>query len=81
MQVPEHLLEGVEPFLDMLPAKTVQKGREYFLWGHVTELECVEPGHLYRAVVKGGQDYEVALEFGEEGWLGECCLPTDRRLT
>jgi len=72
------LLLAVDQFLALLPAKTRTRGRSYHARGSVLELECVEPDHLYAAVVRGGDDYDVGLEFaGDDGWLGECSCPME----
>ena len=71
MTLRKDLLEGIERFLALLPAQTRQRGRSYHASGNVLEFECVEPDHLYAAVVRGGEDYEVGLEFSEsEGGRG-----------
>ncbi len=75
MKLRTDLLQGIERFLDSTPSKTVKRGRGYFARGDVLELECVEPDHLYAAVVLGGEDYEVGLEFADGEWKAECSCP------
>jgi hypothetical protein len=75
MTLRKDLLEGIERFLALLPAQTRQRGRSYHASGNVLEFECVEPDHLYAAVVRGGEDYEVGLEFSESEWASDCSCP------
>jgi uncharacterized Zn finger protein len=60
------LLRSIERFLELVPVQTRQRGRGCHASGNVLELECVEPDHLYAAVVRGGEDYEVGLEFADK---------------
>jgi len=75
MKLRKDLLQGIERFLALVPAKTRKRGRGYFARGDVLELECVEPDHLYAAIVRGGEDYEVGLEFAERTWASQCSCP------
>ena len=55
---------------------TKRRGEAYFRQGAVLEMACVEAGHLYAAVVRGGMDYEVGLEYqADSGWAAECSCP------
>jgi hypothetical protein len=69
------LLQSIERFLELVPVQTRQRGRDYHACGNVLELECVEPDHLYAAVVRGGEDYEVGLEFADHEWASDCSCP------
>jgi hypothetical protein len=69
------MLQGIERFLALVPAKTRKRGRGYFARGDVLELECVEPDQYYAAVVSGGEDYEVSLKFADRVWSSECSCP------
>src|SRR6266496_6178116 len=75
MKLRDELLQDIQRFLDLLPARTRQRGHGYFARGDVLELECVEPDRLYAAVVRGGQDYQVGLEFADREWAAECSCP------
>src|ERR1043165_7914033 len=75
MKLRKDLLQGIERFLDSTPPKTITRGRGYFARGAVLELECVEPDYLYMAVVRGGEDYDVGLEFAEGDWATHCSCP------
>jgi len=76
MKLRKDLREGIQRFLDSTPQKTLKRGRGYFARGDVLELECVEPDRIYTAVVRGGVDYDVGLEFTDGGfWTGECTCP------
>jgi hypothetical protein len=75
MKLRKDSLQGIERFLSSVPPKTAKRGRGYFLRGDVLELECVESDHLYSAVVRGGMDYEVGLEFADGEWAGQCSCP------
>ena len=69
------LLRSIERFLELVPVQTRQRGRGCHASGNVLELECVEPDHLYAAVVRGGEDYEVGLEFADKEWASDCSCP------
>ena len=75
VQLQEELLAGIQPFFELIHAKTMERGRRYFVSGSVGEIECVQPNRLYSAVVRGGEDYEVALEFDDSEWMPECSCP------
>ena len=75
MKLRDDLLQGIGRFLALVPVGTRQRGRDYFTGGNVLELKCVEPDHLYAAVVRGGEDYEVGLEFADQVWVSKCSCP------
>jgi len=75
MKLRKELLQGIERFLEIVPSKTRKRGRGYFHNGAVLELNCVEPDRLYRAVVRGGEDYQVSLEYEDRVWTGDCSCP------
>jgi len=75
MKLRKDSLLGIGDFLEMVPATTRRRGRKYFLGGHVLGLECVEPDHLYTARVRGGEDYEVKMEYTNEIWVVKCSCP------
>lgn len=75
MKLRNDLLQGIGRFLALVPAQTRQRGRDYFAAGNVLELKCVEPDYLYTAVVHGGADYNVGLEFADRVWQSECSCP------
>src|SRR5579859_2133529 len=75
MKLRNDLLEAIERFLGLVSSKTFKRGRGYFTSGSVRDLNCVEPNYLYTAVVRGGEDYEVGLEFNDGDWAAECSCP------
>ena len=75
MKLRNDLLEAIERFLGFVSPKTLKRGCGYFTSGSVLDLSCVEPDHLYAAVVRGGEDYEVGLEFNDGDWAAECSCP------
>jgi len=75
MKLRKDLLQGIERFLALVSVQTRQRGRDYFAAGQVLELKCVEPDYLYAAVVRGGADYEVGLEFADRVWVSKCSCP------
>ena len=77
MTLRNDLLQGIERFLALVPAQTRKRGRAYHAQGAVLELECLEPDHLYLAVVRGGEDYEVGLEFADHEWVSDCSCPME----
>jgi hypothetical protein len=77
MTLRNDLLQGIERFLALVPAQTRKRGRAYHAQGAVLELECLEPDHLYLAVVSGGENYEVGLEFADHEWVSDCSCPME----
>lgn len=75
MKLRKDLLQGIERSLESVPPKTLKRGRGYFMRGNVLNLRCVEPNRLYTAVVRGGQEYKVALQYDEGDWVGQCACP------
>jgi hypothetical protein len=71
------LLQGIERFLALVPAQTRKRGRAYHAQGRVLELECVQPDRSYAAVVQGGENYEVSLEFADRTWSSDCSCPME----
>ncbi len=75
MKLRNDLLVGITRFLAMVPAQTRARGRSYLADGRVRELECVEPDRLYSAMVRGGENYTVGLEFADRVWASKCSCP------
>lgn len=75
MKLRKDLVDGIERYLGSAAPKTIKRGRGYFARGNVMEVKCVESDHLYSAVVRGGEDYQVGLEFADGGWAVECSCP------
>lgn len=48
---------------------------QYHTAGAVLELECVDESGAYAAVVRGGNDYEVSLQFADHVWESSCSCP------
>jgi hypothetical protein len=65
---------SISQLIDILPQKTVQRGRAYFRDGRVLKLDCIKSETHYRAVVQGGEDYVVDLQFNES-WEIYCTCP------
>ncbi len=72
MKLRKDLLEAIDRFLDAIPPKTLKRGHGYFARGDVVELKCEVPDCLYTAIVIGGTDYEVGLEYIKGEWDGDC---------
>jgi superfamily II DNA or RNA helicase len=75
MKLRQDLLQGIERFLDLVPAVTRKRGRGYFFGGAVLALECVAADRRYEAVVRGGADYQVSLQFEDRFWSADCSCP------
>ncbi len=75
MNLRRDLLQGIDRFLAMVPTQTRERGRSYLANGSVLKLECVAADHLYSAVVRGGTDYLVGLEFSDRVWVSKCSCP------
>lgn len=74
MKLQADLVDGIKEYLNLLPIKTLQGGYGYRARGAVQSLECLDE-NLYSAVVRGGQDYEIELEFDDGKWLADCTCP------
>jgi hypothetical protein len=72
MKLAKELLEGIDRFLDVLPAKTRQRGRAYFEQGSVLTVTCTDANRNYSAVVRGGEDHNVELIYAEHTWVSGC---------
>jgi len=77
MTLRKELLQGIDRFLALVPAQTRKRGRTYHRQGRVLEFECVTPDQTYVAVVQGGEDYEVSLEFADRTWSSDCSCPME----
>ncbi len=75
MKLRKDLLEGITRFLSLIPAQTRARGSDYHSQGRVLDLECVEPDHLFGAMVSGSQQYEVGLAFADNIWVTNCTCP------
>jgi hypothetical protein len=73
----KNFVESIETYLCRMDGPTRRRGRNYYTHGQVLNLYCVEPDHLYSAQVRGGADYDVALEFSDGTWLSECTCPME----
>lgn len=73
MKLRKDLLEGITRFLSLIPAQTRSRGSDYQV--RVVSLECVEPDHLFGAIVRGSQHYEVGLAFADNIWVTVCTCP------
>ena len=77
MMLRKELLQGIERFLALVPAQTRQRGRAYHAQRQVVGLDCVTLDHLYMAVVRGGENYSVSLEFTDKIWTADCSCPME----
>lgn len=69
------LIRTIQWYLNSLSSETVRRGTDYLTRGHVLELECIQPGRVYVATVKGGEDYDVELELSGNNWVTQCSCP------
>src|SRR6266576_4716943 len=75
MKLRKDLLQGIERFLNLVPAQTRKRGRAYHARGQVLELECLQPDQSYTAIVRGSEDHEVSLRFADKVWSSDCTCP------
>jgi len=75
MMLRKELLNGIERFLALVPAQTRKRGRTYHAQGAVLKLECIIPDESYAAVVQGGENYAVTLDFEDRVWSADCSCP------
>ena len=68
-------MRAAERFLRLVPAQTRERGRSYHATGHVLGVTCVKPDQTYTAVVRGGQDYAVTLQYADQNWVSGCSCP------
>ncbi|MGH7968303.1 MAG: hypothetical protein ACREIC_06190, partial [Limisphaerales bacterium] len=65
--------DGAQAFLKQFAPEVRRRGEACFRTGHVLSITAEEPGWLYRAHIRNGQDLEVRLSYDEEeGWGGGC---------
>lgn len=72
----DEFLLTFDNFGDVIDHQILERGRDYYKSGHVTDLEEVEDG-AWQAVVAGTEDYDVVIEQDEEGLLCTCTCPYD----
>ena len=75
MKLRPELLRAIETFLGFVSAKTRKRGLVYQRQRCVLKLTCVTPDQSYSAVVRGGEDYTVSLEFADHAWSADCSCP------
>ncbi len=68
-------MRAAERFLRLVPAQTRERGRAYHATGRVVEVTCVKPDQAYTAVVRGGEDYAVSLNYSDQNWASDCSCP------
>src|SRR5664279_5160339 len=71
----DKLMRAAERFLRLVPVQTRERGRYYHATGHVLKLTCVKPDQTYTAVVRGGADYAVKLDYLDRTWASDCSCP------
>ena len=71
------MLQGIERFLQLVPAQTRQRGLAYQMEGRVVVLESIAPDVSYLAVVRGGENYSIALDFIDNVWQSSCTCPME----
>jgi hypothetical protein len=69
--------QAVADYLGVFDSRTARRGRHYYADKAVLEIGVEEPGAVYKALVRGGDDYEVTLEYsnGDGGWEAFCTCP------
>src|SRR6266545_2698942 len=80
MNDPFRLAAPVEAqrFLRSFDATTRRKGEKYFHQNRVINLMSQENGTALTASVRGGELYEVDLDYVPDGgWCGECTCPME----
>ena len=77
MKLRKDLLQGIERFLDLVPVQARRRGLTYHVQGRVLELECIQADESFAAVVQGGEDYDVSLEFAGRTWSSHCSCPME----
>ena len=77
MKLPTKMLLGIERFLKLVPAETRQRGRAYHAEKRVILLERAGAEESYLAIVQGGHDYKVVLDFADNVWTSVCSCPME----
>ena len=67
-------LDSVWGYLNSFAARSKKEGESWFQRGAIESVECQEPGRAYSATVRGGGEYQVALQY-DGGWDSECSCP------
>ena len=68
-------MRAAERFLKLVPAQTRERGCAYHADGQVIKVTCVKPDQAYRAIVRGGEDYAVTLNYADRNWECDCSCP------
>ena len=71
----DKVMRAAERFMKLVPVQTRERGRSYYATGHVVKFTCVKPDQAYTAVVRGGQDYTVTLNYADQNWASACSCP------
>ena len=71
----DKVMRAAERFLKLVPAQTRERGRAYHANGQVIEVTCVKPDQAYTAIVRGGEDYAVTLNYSDRNWASDCSCP------
>ena len=65
--------EEIQELLRKVPKGAQQKGDQFFRGGHVLEVNCVEEGCEYEALVRGRKTYKASFFYDDiEGWDANC---------
>ncbi|MEI2727399.1 MAG: DEAD/DEAH box helicase [Verrucomicrobiota bacterium] len=71
----DKVMRAADRFLRLVPAQTRARGRSYHANGQVVEVTCVKPDEAYTAIVRGGEDYAVTLNYADRNWAADCSCP------
>ena len=71
----DKVMRAADRFLRLVPAQTRARGRSYHANGQVVEVTCVKPDEAYIAIVRGGEDYAVTLNYADRNWAADCSCP------
>jgi SNF2 family DNA or RNA helicase len=65
---------SIQAFLLTFPSKIRRRGKHYFTDGAVLEVSCLETDRRFGAVVRGSDDYDVAVDFDPvtQAWSAQC---------
>ncbi len=66
------MLTAADRFIAQADAKTRKRGHGYHARGDVLNLTCAEPDRRFTALVRGGENHAVTLEFAGAEWTSLC---------
>src|SRR6185369_12712626 len=68
----------IQSFLNSFPNRSRRRGNLMYMGGAVFEVSCVQAEREFKAVLRGGEDYEVRFNYDAgmpKLWSAKCTCP------